>query len=205
MKISYYSIIAVILILANLAKAEMRTWTRIDGKKVKAEMVTKTEDAVTIAINGKHHKVWLADLIDVDRDFVNNNEPKIRPSFRCKTVAKTSYIPYKKKSSTKIKVTLKNTKNADLSLFIVWIGEDMNRDETGVFKTDSKNITMNGDYEFNVLYDHRGRYSKQHKMHAVYLIHQKNNNKELIDEFYSLRNEGGRLMAKQELADYLEK
>ena len=61
---------SVLLIAAGLCHAKDRVWTRTDGKRVKAEFVSATEDAVVIKRGEKEFKVSLKKLSEKDREFV---------------------------------------------------------------------------------------------------------------------------------------
>jgi hypothetical protein len=176
----------------HVASADVREWTNNDGKTIHGEMVEKKDDEVTLKIkggkrNGKIFKIKLSDLCEDDVKFIKENEivVAVDPFFRCQTVKKTSYIPYKSKSSATIEMTLVNTKNADLELFVVWIGEGRNKDVFGVYATEAKKTQADGAYRMGITFNHYGEFSKQHKGHVVYVIHKG----KVIDSYCSMRGD----------------
>jgi len=182
----------VLLLSIHVASADVREWTNNDGKTIDGEMVEKKDDEVTLKIkggkrNGKIFKIKLSDLCEDDVKFIKENEivVAVDPFFRCQTVKKTSYIPYKSKSSAVIEISLTNTKNADLELIVVWIGEGRNKDVFGVYATEAKKIQADGGYRMGITFNHYGEFSKQHKGHVVYVIHKG----KVIDSYCSMRGD----------------
>ena len=182
----------ILLLSLHVAYADVREWTNIDGETIDGEMVGKTDDTVTLRIEGGKHggrniELKLADLCEDDVKFTKENEivVVIAPVFRCQTVKKSSYIPYKSKSSAVIEISLTNTKNADLELFVVWIGEGRNKDVFGVYATEAKKIQADGGYRMGITFNHYGEFSKQHKGHVVYVIHKG----KMIDSYCSMRGD----------------
>jgi hypothetical protein len=63
------------LLIVSVAHAEVRTWTNKEGQAIRAVMIEKADDEVTVKVkggkhNGKEFKLKLADLSDGDRKFV---------------------------------------------------------------------------------------------------------------------------------------
>jgi len=184
----------ILLLSIHVASADVREWTNNDGETIDGEMVGKTGDTVTLRIEGGKHggrniELKLADLCEDDVKFTKENEivVVIAPVFRCQTVKHTSYIPKKSKSSATIEMTLMNTKNADLELFVVWIGEGRNKDVFGVYATEAKKIQADGKYRVGVTFNNKRKrkFSKQHKGHVVYVIHKG----KMIDSYCSMRGD----------------
>jgi|GEM_PF-5336653 len=52
-------------------RLRLRTFTSIDGRKIKATIAAKGEDTVTLLINGQNFKMELSKLSEPDREFLN--------------------------------------------------------------------------------------------------------------------------------------
>lgn len=67
-------LIAFFLLIVPLIAAESRTWTNSEGKKIKAELVSATDDSVTLKMkrNNKTYVLKLADLSEPDQQFIKD-------------------------------------------------------------------------------------------------------------------------------------
>ena len=159
-------------VLSVSVSAELRAWTRKDGKTVKGVMVEKTETTVTLRIKSKEYTLKLDDLSEEDVKYVQKSEVALELDIEVKTLKRSSYIPGKKFSTRTIEISLEETRGVKLQLFCVWIGEGKSKDQIGVFKTEVKDIEGDGKHQFSVVYPlyPANAFDKQHKAYYLYVL-----------------------------------
>lgn len=144
-----------------------REWQNTAGKKMKATMIAKDEDSVTVRMsNSKTYTLQMDQLSEADQEYVRSTYVPIKVRLNVKTT-KQSSVRSARGSTRSINVRASGAKGCKLTLY--WIGQNSDEDEYGVFEKITEEIE-NDDYvsDFSVVFNKTSRsFDYQHKAHTI--------------------------------------
>lgn len=82
------------LFLCSALLAGARSWTDVKGRKIEAEMVSKTASSVTVLMKGKKTTIPLSKLSQADRDFVKQWQAESKSAKKSKSTSEVDVEEY---------------------------------------------------------------------------------------------------------------
>ena len=171
------------------AKEELRMWTDPTGRMIRGTLQSKTDSTATLALDtGKTVTIPLEKLSKDDQEYVSKADLARPPKMTVATVSAqkgdttktTRYDSRTRTYDTKTKesgdsrtisVKVSDTAGKVFEIQVLWIGDDGNKSDYGVYKKLSKDITADGETKFSADFNATSaKYDGSYRGYAVRLL-----------------------------------
>ena len=159
-------LLALALVLVSSAAESSRDWTDAKGRKITGKLVGKDGTSAEILLkSGKRAKVPLASLSEADQKYIAAADVHPDPALVTKTLAVESDEAGTKYDKRVVEVTLSSIHGRKYFVTIHWLGPLKNG--VGIYKSETKEVSADGKFNFEVTYDHHTTVGTDYKGYVV--------------------------------------